>query len=163
MPAPEAPFLRFHRLFDVDAETNCWVWKSITGSSGYGCFKEFGKMVSAHRFAYRLYKGEIPEGLIVLHSCDNRLCVNPEHLRAGTHSENMCEAWERGDRRRAAPKPEVPANYKPVLVMGMPFKSIVEAERALGLRVHKVRHWLKKKSPNARLISTEEYLEMIAA
>lgn len=71
--------------------TGCWIWmRSLTGS-GYGhCGLDL-----AHRVSYKLYKGSIPEGLFILHSCDVRSCVNPDHLRAGTQQENVKDAVNR--------------------------------------------------------------------
>ncbi len=57
---------------------------------------ERGRGDKAHRVSFRLFKGEIPEGKIVLHSCDIRCCVNPAHLRAGTYLENNLDCVNRG-------------------------------------------------------------------
>lgn len=53
-------------------------------------------MVRAHRLSYRIHHGPIPDGLLVLHSCNNKLCVNPAHLSAGSHSDNIRQAWRDG-------------------------------------------------------------------
>lgn len=80
-------------------ETGCWIWLASKGNSGnkqYGHFTMDGKTHRAHRAAWLLYNGEIPEGMQVLHSCDIGICVNPAHLRLGTHEENMREMVARG-------------------------------------------------------------------
>jgi hypothetical protein len=70
--------------------SDCHYWIAGVSADGYGWFGVNSKKPDkAHRVAYRLYVGEIPEGLFVLHSCDNKLCVNPAHLRLGTQSDNM--------------------------------------------------------------------------
>lgn len=82
---------RFESKYEVALETGCWDWTASTINCGYGQFKADGKMVRAHRVSYELYKGLIPEGLCVLHKCNNRKCVNPDHLFLGSKADNMSD------------------------------------------------------------------------
>lgn len=96
---------RFDEKWMPIPETGCWVWLGSKGNSGnkqYGHFNYNGKSVRAHRAAWLIYNGEIPEGMQVLHSCDIGICVNPDHLRLGTHAENMQEMVERGRHRNGS-------------------------------------------------------------
>lgn len=70
-------------------ETGCWIWTGSLNKTGYGQFGVGGKAVLAHRMSYELFKGPIPKGMHILHSCDNPSCVNPDHLFLGTHQDNM--------------------------------------------------------------------------
>lgn len=88
----------------------CW---EFTGSfmNGYGQIKIDGKMVLTHRFSWEHHNDQkIPDGLFVLHACDNRPCVNPDHLRTGTHQDNMADRQARG--RYWTPKGETNPNSK---------------------------------------------------
>lgn len=97
---------RFWSKVDVTVDAReCWLWKGATTGNGYGNFsvQELSTKMPAHRVAHWIASGDFPpEGMVVRHSCDTPLCVNPKHLILGTQSENMHDAYSRG--RRGAHK-----------------------------------------------------------
>ena len=85
---------------------SCWRWLGHY-RGGYGRFSVTRRWhVEAHRAVYALVHGSAPAGMDIMHLCDNKFCVNPEHLRAGSRSENLLHDYDRGARRgfEAGPK-----------------------------------------------------------
>lgn len=87
MPSYRDPMERF--MEKVNRTETCWNWTASVTQSGYGQFNDGTKIVKAHRWAWVQLVGPIPDGLELDHICRVRACVNPSHLRAVTHKQNL--------------------------------------------------------------------------
>lgn len=170
MPGASPPFKRLLSSYKVNEQTGCWEWTQYVRDGGYGLIKVWGTFIPAHRYSYELHKGPIPDGMLVLHDCDNKKCINPDHLHIGTHADNMREAAERGlmpkgndhPMRKNGSKYKGAKSYnaRPVMVKGLPFGSLNEAEAHFGLGSGSVAYWLKTNNPKAKELTREEYFKL---
>ena len=102
----------------------CWLYTGFKKWDGYGWLARSDggakyRYVTAHRYAWILTHGQPPEGMSIMHNCDVPACCNPEHLRLGTHAENMADmkakgrAWRGGNRKTNRPTPLHPERERP--------------------------------------------------
>ena len=96
------PLKVFHRAARlrhyVVTTSGCWEWSRSRTAAGYGKMTRDGRggWMLAHRASYEHFVGPIPQGLVVMHMCDNPPCINPEHLRVGTTAENLADMRAKG-------------------------------------------------------------------
>lgn len=88
---------KFLSKFKINEDTGCWEWSAgLNDKNGYGIFSQMQKRIYAHRYSYSFFIGEIADGLLVCHKCDNPKCCNPFHLFLGTNEDNMKDAKGKG-------------------------------------------------------------------
>ncbi len=80
----------------IKSQSGCWNWTAYLHASGYGVMKYNGRSELAHRVSWMIHRGTIPTKLQILHKCNNRKCVNPEHLYLGTQYDNVQDAIQAG-------------------------------------------------------------------
>lgn len=104
---------RFWDKVSIASKNACWLWKANKNNKGYGMIRLGGlqRKVLAHRVSYEIHKDKIPENLVVMHSCDNPGCVNPNHLFLGTMLDNAQDKVKKGRHRWGV----CPENKPPVL------------------------------------------------
>lgn len=88
----------FCKRLDMSSRDSCWEWQGSRYAKGYGCTSYKGRKLHAHRLAWILARGAIPDGMMVCHTCDNPPCCNPNHLFLGTNSDNVRDSIGKGRR-----------------------------------------------------------------
>lgn len=96
---------RFYSKVEKKTDAECWNWTAGKDLHGYGQFSLRNRQTGAHRIAWMIANGPIPYGLLVMHSCDNSSCCNPNHLTLGTAKTNQRDCIARG-RRKFMPRPK---------------------------------------------------------
>lgn len=127
----------------------CWNWKGPPDKeTGYGKFMYDGRPRGAHRYAYKICKGEIPGGMLVCHRCDNRMCQNPVHLFAGTYADNNRDMFSKGRFRFIKPPSNAKITENDVKLIRSMWKfRVVTAKmisERLNLPIRSVQHALEK-------------------
>ena len=124
------------RFWDkVEATDGCWIWGGSLYNTGYGEIRNKTTRLLAHRVSWEIHFGKIPDGLCVLHRCDNPPCVNPKHLFLGTRGDNIRDCIQKGRNRPVTGKEN--ANSKLTLDQAQEIKRELKhgvSHRALGRR-----------------------------
>lgn len=139
---------RFNEKIEV-SDNSCWTWRGARHSPrGYGSFglskQDNWRVVKAHKFSYFLHKGSIPSGACVMHTCDNTMCVNPNHLMLGTHQDNMRDRNSKG--RQARLKGESNGNSK------LTTKNVLNIRKLYSLGEYSFKDLAKKFKVSKKLI-----------
>lgn len=114
----------------VHKSDGCWEWQGYVGPHGYGQF-DFRFASRAHRASWILTHGEIPCGLNVLHRCDNKRCVRPDHLFLGTQKDNVIDCSNKGRISRGEDRPQSKLTEQQVQSIRALY---VKGKRGFGLR-----------------------------
>ena len=130
----------------VEKSNGCWIWRGAIGSHGYGHMliekTPVHKADVAHRISWQLHRGDIPNGLQVLHKCDNRRCVNPDHLFLGTQKENIadCIAKNRFKYLRAKLTISQVLEIKRAIAVGETCESISKKYGVIGKSIRNIKN-----------------------
>jgi hypothetical protein len=126
-----------------DRSGDCWEWKARRTKAGYGQleFAKEGRRVAvyAHRLSYELHVGQILPGAMVCHRCDNRACINPDHLFLGTHQDNMTDAKHKGRMHLGSAHGLAKLDEKSVAEIKSELRSGLKSQKQLAA-VHGVSH-----------------------
>lgn len=154
---------RFRQLFTVSDNEECWAWNVAQKRHKYPGTSYRGKYASAHRLSYAIFIGPIPRGVLVMHLCDNTICVNPSHLMLGTDKDNALDMVRKG-RRKGPDKYLAEKRARTHCPNGHEFneKNTAKAHRGRACRAcqkesYRRYHPVKIKEPKTHCISGHEF------
>ena len=127
--------------------SGCWEWTGSRNRDGYGTAWDGASQTGAHRLSYRMFRGEIPSGLLVCHACDNPPCVNPEHLFVGTVADNSHDAIRKGLWSPRTPNqkpPIIPVTEKAAIVNLLETHSQVEIAGKYGVGASAIARFMRR-------------------
>ena len=134
---------RFDEKYTPCPVRGCWMWEGSVSGNGYGQIGENYKVFSSHRISYELHVGPIPAGMFVLHKCDVKTCVNPEHLFLGTQADNVADMKNKGRCNKGEDRPQAKlteANVIAIRADTRPQRKIAEEYEVDQALIWKVKH-----------------------
>jgi hypothetical protein len=146
----KATIMRFRTKFKSGNEDDCWEWEGCT-RHGYGAFSYQDMLYRAHRISYTINKGEIPDGILVLHKCDNKACVNPNHLFLGDQVDNIKDMFNKNRANRISGEGNHNAKLSDsdVLLIRQSISSAYTLSRKLGVSevyINQIKRGFKRKN-----------------
>jgi hypothetical protein len=117
------------------SDNECWIWQGSNNGT-YPTYHVLGanKTVYAHRLSYEMFNGEIESGNVVMHTCDNPLCVNPEHLTQGTQMQNMHDMNRKGRAWRPGMKQPLTGATNPAAKINQETVNAIRQEQGVSVR-----------------------------
>lgn len=116
----------------LDKRGDCWMWTGTRNRDGYGRIKLHGRWAFAHRVAFTIAHGPIPDGMVVMHVCDTPACCNPAHLRCGTPSENSLDRAAKGRSSRGESRWSAKLSADDVLSIIKLYRSGAHSQASIG-------------------------------
>ena len=140
-----SPKSRFWPKVNKNGPNGCWIWTGARTRQGYGTIGPGGRgtPILVHRFSYSIHKGPLPDKGVIMHICDVPACVNPDHLVAGTQSQNILDAVAKGRQKTCEDNPTSKLKNHDVIMMKRMYENgVLKSHIAKMFGVSKT--WVKK-------------------